>query len=271
MNKPTKPTPDAARQTTTATSTTPTASETNRAVYDAIWPQMSDFIRFNPGARHRRRHVFSLLDPLGFESLLDVGCGNAELLRLIDARYPGRDLSGIDLSQTVVDQNASTFPHLRFGVANVEREPLPLPHGPVDVVVCCEVLEHLDHPEIALAHIADALVPGGHAILTTPTGPVHATERHFGHVRHPRPRELALQADGAGFDVVELRVWGWPTYAFTKWATNLDPERALARFAGDKPYGLLEKGVSLSLWLANFANFERSPLGVQLFALLKKR
>jgi hypothetical protein len=100
---------------------------------------------------------------------------------------------------------------------------------------------------------------------------VHATERHFGHVRHPRPRELALQADAAGFDVVELRVWGWPTYAFTKWATNLDPHKALARFAGDKPYGLLEKSVSTSLWLANFANLERFPLGVQLFALLRKR
>ena len=252
---------------------TTTASGRNRAVYDAIWPQLSDFIRFNPGARHRRRHVFALLDRLRFDSLLDVGCGNAELLRLIDARYPGRRLAGVDLSATVVDDNARRFPHLRFATANIEADELPRawPENAVDVVVCSEVLEHLDDPGSALARIARALPAGGHANVTTPTGKVHATERHFGHVRHPRPRELQLQADAAGFDVVDLRVWGFPTYALTKWATNLDPERALARFAGDKPYGPIEKAVSSSLWLANFLNFERSPLGVQLFALLRKR
>ncbi len=265
MSSTREPGPSPRRTTTTAA--TPSAAEHNRAVYNAIWPQLSDFIRFNPGARHRRRHVFALLDGLRFQSLLDVGCGNAALLRLIDARYPGRRLSGVDLSESVIQQNRRAFAHLRFAVANVEEDDVP--HA--DVVVCSEVLEHLDRPEQALQRIAAALPKSGHAIITTPTGRVHATERHFGHVRHPRPQELALQAEGAGFDVVELRVWGWPTYALTKWATNLDPEQALARFAGDRPYGFAEKSLSWSLWLANFANFERFPLGVQLFALLRKR
>ena len=266
MSRTREPDPDSAAA---APPATPSATTTNRATYNALWPQLSDFIRLNPGARHRRRHVFAWLDALRFESLLDVGCGNAELLRLIDVRYPGRTLSGVDLSETVVAHNQAAVPRMRFAVANIEAHDLP--GAAVDVIVCCEVLEHLDQPEAALVRIAAALPAGGHAIITTPTGTVHATERHFGHVRHPRPQELVQQAQRAGFDVVDLRVWGWPTYAFTKWVTNLDPQRALQRFAGDKPYGLLEKGVSLSLWLANFANFERSPLGVQLFALLKKR
>lgn len=252
--------------------TTTNATEVNRAVYDAIWPQMSDYIRFNPGARHRRAHVLRFLDTLRFESLLDVGCGNAELLRAIDARFPGTRLCGVDLSGVVVEKNRRTFAHIDFAVGNVERDALPDDGGRgFDVVVCGEVLEHLDAPAQALSRIADALVRGGHAIVTTPTGKVHATERHFGHVRHPRPRELVLQAEGAGFDVVELLSWGFPTYALTKWATNLDADAALARFAGDRPYGVVEKGVSLALWAANFVNLERSPLGVQLFALLRKR
>lgn len=269
----TKPAPTATTsETTTAAASTTAASDVNRAVYDEIWPQMSDYIRFNPGARHRRRHVLRFLDGLRFDSLLDVGCGNAELLRIIDARYPGTRLCGVDLSPVVVDQNRRACAHIDFAVGNVEHEPLPKNGGrPFDVVVCCEVLEHLDRPEAALRHIADVLPAGGHAILTTPTGKVHHTERRFGHVRHPRPRELMLQADGAGFDVEELLSWGFPTYALTKWATNLNPDAALARFAGDRAYGVVEKGVSLSLWAANFLNLERSPLGVQLFALLRKR
>ena len=250
-----------------------TATATNRAVYDAMWPQLSDFIQWNPGARHRRRQTFRFLDGLRFESLLDVGCGNAELLRAIDARFPGRILGGVDLSSTVIEQNRHFFGLIDFAVANIEVDELPskLRGRPVDVIVCSEVLEHLAQPAVALESIARALQVGGHAIITTPTGKVHETEKRFGHVRHPRPRELALQAEVAGFDVVELLVWGWPVYALTKWATNLEHDVAKARFAGDKRYGVLEKGVSLSLWAANFLNLDRFPLGVQLFALLKKR
>jgi SAM-dependent methyltransferase len=245
-----------------------TAVDTNRRTYDALWPTFSDFIRYNPGARHRRRHVFALLDRLRFSSLLDVGCGNGELLSLIARRHPHVALAGVDLSPVVVEANQRAFPTMRFAVGNIETDD---PGGVHDVVVACEVLEHLDQPEAALRRMATATRPGGHVILTTPTGRVHATERHFGHVRHPTPTALRLLADAADLDVVELLSWGFPTYALTKWATNLDPEAALARFGGDRAYGPAEKLVSTAAWLVNFANLPSSPLGVQLFALLRRR
>jgi 2-polyprenyl-3-methyl-5-hydroxy-6-metoxy-1,4-benzoquinol methylase len=244
------------------------ATEKNRTTYDALWPQFSEFIRYNPGARHRRRHVFSFLDGLRFETLLDVGCGDGALLRMLHARYPKVRYTGVDLSSVVVEQNRAALPQMQFAVANVAVDPLP---GPFDVVVCTEVIEHLDDPGRSLATIAAATRPGGHAVITTPTGVVHATERHFGHTRHLTRTELALLADAAGFDVVENRSWGFPMYAFTKWATNLDPEAALARFGGDKAYGVVERTISNALWIANFANLPSSPLGVQLCALLQKR
>ncbi len=240
----------------------------NRDTYDRIWPQMSDYIRYNPGARHRRRHIFQFLDRVRFRSLLDVGCGNGELLSLIAERYAARQLAGVDLSEVVVAQNAERWPQMKFSVANVETDTLP---GPVDVVVCSEVLEHLAEPVTALHHIRAALTPTGHAILTTPTGTVHTTEKHFGHVKHPHPSELRQQCNDAGLDVVDLRVWGFPVYSFTKWATNLNPDAALDRFAGEKPYGFVEKAISTSLTALNFLNFERSARGVQLFALVRRR
>lgn len=246
------------------------AAQYNRATYDRIWGQMSDFIRYNPGARHRRRHIFDLLAGVRFESLVDVGCGNGELLRLIDARFPGKQLAGVDLSPAVVAQNARALPHMRFSACNIENEAIPLVDGPVDVIVCSEVIEHLDHQEIALRAIAGALKPGGHAIITCPSGKVFATEKHFGHVRHPRPADLRRLAEQAGLRTKTLWNWGFPTYAFTKWATNIRPEAALAAFAGEKPYGVPQIVVSTALWVANFANARRSPFGVQLFALLEK-
>ncbi len=244
------------------------ATEKNRSTYNALWPQLSEFIRYNPGARHRRRHVFALLDRVPFSSLLDVGCGDGALLRMLHKRYPKVSFHGVDLSAVVIERNQAALPHMQFATANVAVDPLP---GSYDVVVCTEVLEHLDDPAKALRTIAEATKPGGHAVITTPTGTVHATERHFGHTRHMTRAELGLLAESAGFDVVENRSWGFPMYALTKWATNLDPQAALRRFGGDKPYGFTERAVSQALWLANFANLPSSPMGVQLFALLRRR
>jgi SAM-dependent methyltransferase len=245
------------------------AAAQNRETYDRIWPQMSDYIRHNPGAVHRRRHVFALLERAGaWRSLLDVGCGNAELLRLIDARFPGRALAGVDVSSVVVAQNRRTLPHVRCEVCDVSTSDLP---GPVDVIVCSEVLEHLDDPRSALGRMRDALAPAGYAVLTMPTGRVHATERHFGHVRHPRAEELVAWCDAAGLRVAELSNWGFPFYRLTKWATNLNPQAALRRFAGDAPYGAAEIAVSKALTMLNAFNLERSPHGVQLFALAQRR
>jgi SAM-dependent methyltransferase len=247
---------------------TATANDYNRDTYDRLWPQLSDFIRYNPGARHRRRHVFELLERCRFESLLDVGCGNAELLRLINARFPGRKLAGADLSAVVVEQNAKALPDMRFFVADIENKPLD---GTFDVVLCTEVLEHLDRPRDAMKHLANAVKPGGHLIVTTPTGHVFPTEKYFGHVRHPRVDELKEWAQSANLDVEQLWVWGFPMYLLTKVATNLNADMALKRFAGEKRYGFTEKAISTALYVANFVNLRRSPVGVQLFALFRKR
>jgi SAM-dependent methyltransferase len=245
------------------------ASDYNRATYDRIWSQMSDFIRYNPGARHRRRHTFELLARCRFDSLLDVGCGNAELLRLIDERWPGKKLAGADLSAAVVEQNRQTLPSMEFFTANIDEDGLPVDRT-FDVVVCTEVIEHLDDPEAAMRRLAAAVTPGGHLVVTCPTGKLWPTEQHFGHVRHPRDADLAMWGRRAGLDVEELWAWGFPTYALTKWAANVRPEAALKAFAGERRYGLPQIAVSTALFLANYANLRSSPFGVQLFALFRK-
>lgn len=246
---------------------TRSASDYNRATYDRIWSQMSDFIRYNPGARHRRRHVFQLLERCPFASLLDVGCGNGELLRLIDARWPGRRLAGAELSSAVLSQNQRALPSMSFFLANVEQDTLPTGY---DVVLATEVIEHLDDPAGAVGRLAAAVRPGGHLVITCPTGKVWPTEKHFGHVRHPTPADLAQWGQDAGLQVVELRVWGFPLYVLTKWAANVNPEAALQAFAGERRYGPVHIAVSTTLWLANFLNVRSSPRGVQLFALFGK-
>lgn len=56
-----------------------------------------------------------------------------------------------------------------FHRVDVEREPLPADDNSRDLVVFCEVLEHLRvNPLFALREIARVLAPGGYCLLSTP-------------------------------------------------------------------------------------------------------
>ena len=59
--------------------------------------------------------------------------------------------------------------HFRMHNVDVERQPLPFPDGSIDVVLCCELIEHLrEDPMQMLLEIHRVLTWGGRLILTTP-------------------------------------------------------------------------------------------------------
>jgi SAM-dependent methyltransferase len=246
---------------------TTAAADRNKQTYDRIWRELSPFIRYNPGARHRRRIMFDLVDALPKEKVLDIGCGNAELLRLLVARYPTiKTAIGADLSDAVVEQNRATMPDMEFKVLDIEKSALPIQ---VDLVTCTEVVEHLDKRKEAFGHLASMIKPGGALVVTCPTGKVYATEKHFGHTTHPDVEELRDLGRQAGLVLDTCVNWGFPVYRMTKWLTNLNPEFALKNFAVET-YGAMQVLVSDALYFANYLNATSSPLGCQLFALYKK-
>lgn len=246
---------------------TTSAAARNRETYDRIWRELTPFIRYNPGARHRRRLLFKLVASVPKRSVIDVGCGNGELLRLLRARWPEIErATGADLSERVVEQNRRAHPSIEFAVLDLERAALPIT---AELVTCTEVVEHLDDRARAFEHLAAMVAPGGALAVTCPTGTVYATERHFGHVSHPDVDELRALGALVGLTLVRARNWGFPTYRLTKWLTNLQPDLALRTFAVER-YGAAQVLVSHAFTLANYANLPSSPWGCQLFALFHK-
>ena len=52
---------------------------------------------------------------------------------------------------------------------DIERDPFPYPDGAFDLVIWCEVIEHLtENPVHALGEIHRVLRPGGHLVVSTP-------------------------------------------------------------------------------------------------------
>ena len=82
------------------------------------------------------------------ESVLDVGCGEAEgvvrLSSLKDVRYCGVDSSFSALTTAVAQTGTRRF-------IKADASMLPLATGAFDVVICLEVLEHTNNPEVIVA------------------------------------------------------------------------------------------------------------------------
>ena len=209
-----------------------------------------------------RGHKLQLGRALHPQTFVDLGCGNGRLLEEIAAAMPDVALAGVDLSTRQIDENRARAPRIEWIAADLQAS-LPVRRA-FDVAVAAEVIEHLDSPEMLLAN---ARAIASHLILTTQSGPVRATERHVGHVRHFTADELRALLAQSGW--TPLRVWneGWPFHDASKWWANRDAEKSLQRF-GDRPYGFGERAVCFALRAAFRLN-SRSR-GAQLYAIARR-
>ena len=235
--------------------------------YDAQWSRLGDYIRFNPGARHRRRLMRALLRGKTFQTVLDAGCGLGEGLMELRRAFPGiTRLVGVDFAEDTVRKNRAAMPRFEFEVLDIQRNIL---NQRFDLVVCSEVIEHLEDRRAAFANLTHMVAPGGYLLVMCPTGKLFATERHFGHVSHPDADELQRLAKDCGLMEERLIQWGFPVYQFLKEVTNVSPEWSIRNFAAGR-YGLFKRALNHALYAASFVSFPFRGKGCQLFALFRK-
>ncbi len=125
----------------------------------------------NPVARLLMRgflaSVSELYASVAPRRVLEVGCGEGRLAHhlVTEARRP-EVFDACDLALGKIAEGLD--PLIRFREASVYD--LPFPDRSYDLVVCCEVLEHLDDPARGLREIAR--VTRRFALLSTPREPL---------------------------------------------------------------------------------------------------
>ena len=173
------------------------------------------FERLNPvvkagrdAVQRRKASVLAGVVPKG-GTIVDVGCGNGSLLRLMREDYGDRfQLIGWDYPgphlQPLVDAGITTI--------GAPIEPAHVPQN-VDLFVLNQVIEHVPYPDRLIAMLARALKPGGHLIIETPdTNGIDArwfAGRYWGGYHIPRhlvlfnQQSLHALIERCGMQVVE--------------------------------------------------------------------
>lgn len=140
--------------------------------------------------------------------LLDAGCAYGFMLQ----RYSGtHELHGSDISAHALEQAQMRVPAAELVENCLGKEILPWPENYFDVILCNDVVEHLNEADI-IAAIQDfyrVLKPGGRLCITTPNRnwvrrifyPIADRMEHHIGLRHTQEWQKMFQV--AGFTVVD--------------------------------------------------------------------
>lgn len=244
------------------------AATANQAYYDGYAATGQGYWKYMAAPRLRRRRILSLVSALSPASVCDFGCGDGALLNSIKGHRPDMALCGVDLSPVQVEKNRTVHPDIAWVAADASLPGLErkLPFIP-EAALSSEVIEHLDRPHDYLENIRSCLRHQGALILSTQSGPVRATERYVGHVRHFAAHELASLLRRAGF--TRVRAWneGWPFHDLSKTIANIRPDRSIAAF-DSADYGPAQLAVCYALRILFLLNSKTR--GAQAFALAFK-
>lgn len=102
------------------------------------------------------------------KKILDVGCASGWFLSRLSRNFPLAKCSGIDIYDSGINYGKRLYPHLRLKVADAHN--IPYRDNTFDLVICTEVIEHVDDPLKVLVEMRRVLKKGGYACIEVDSG-----------------------------------------------------------------------------------------------------
>jgi 2-polyprenyl-3-methyl-5-hydroxy-6-metoxy-1,4-benzoquinol methylase len=157
--------------------------------WDDHWKRYNQSNSENPAQKYRFKLILEELRKFRDQDslkVIDIGCGQGDLLFATQNLFPSFKLMGLELSQEGVNivKEKTGLPNIfQVDLLNYTDE-LRKFHGWADVIVCSEVLEHVDDPDLFLKTSLMFLKSKGMLIITVPGGPMSSFDISIGHRQH---------------------------------------------------------------------------------------
>ena len=110
--------------------------------------------------------VQSLATNTDARTIHEVGCGEGKLSKFLSDL--GFTVRGTDVSGDVLGDAIASYPDIAFEQKSIYD--LSPTEDTADMIVCCEVFEHLDNPQLALESIAN--IAKNHLLVSVPREPI---------------------------------------------------------------------------------------------------
>ncbi|NKM50174.1 methyltransferase domain-containing protein [Rhizobium leguminosarum bv. viciae] len=151
--------------------------------YDLLWGDEARLDQFRAEGNHAREklkaeiidHIDAFIPPNA--NVTDIGCGIGDLLTEVRTRKLGVKVSGLDFSAKAVEGARASLPDGEFIQFVIDRT-LPYEDNAFDVVLCTDVMEHLEHPKAVASELVRICRSGGIVAIVVPDGDV---DQFMGH------------------------------------------------------------------------------------------
>ncbi len=167
--------------------------------------------------------------------VLDAGCGAAYGSAML-ARAGAAAVTGVDVAESVLEAARDGLPaEVTLEVGDVRK--LSYEDGAFDMIVCFEVIEHVEDPGSVLDELRRLLKPGGVLLVSSPNRGVYPPGNEY-HLHEFTPGELRAELDQRFANVRLMR-----QHAYVGAAVLSDEELAASSelpFAGGPLYNLAE-------------------------------
>lgn len=173
----------------------------------------------------RRRRIMKYVAPLvaNTAKVLEVGAGTGYVAEgFVQRGYTSYALG--DMFSEALHYTHTTLPQVPACQFDVFNPPF---RADFDAVFLFDVIEHLDHDDIALQSVASMLRPGGRVAITVPAHQWlwHADDRSGGHKRRYSRSVLTARLQEAGFEVEQARYFFTLLLPFLFVRRLLSPDR----------------------------------------------
>jgi len=140
------------------------------------------------------------------KTLIDLGCGIGSKLSYVNFHNPSTEIIGIDQDDPI-SYCKKTYAFGKWLVDDFEN-PLLIKELKAELLICCDVIEHLEDPDVLLDYIKSMLKKDGTAIISTPerdrlrgVNCTHSPNKF--HIREWSYDEFEIYLQSHGFEILK--------------------------------------------------------------------